>query len=122
MGQFERCQRAHRVSYEMSYGPIRDGLWVLHRCDNPPCVRPTHLFLGTRTDNVRDMVAKGRHKTPFAAYRGENHPMAKLTEAGVLEIRARAAAGEKRSSLCEAFGLSQAAIAHAITGRHWKHV
>ncbi len=57
---------AHRVYYRTFVGDIPDGLWVLHRCDNPPCVNPEHLFVGTAADNVRDMMAKGRHHTMLA--------------------------------------------------------
>jgi hypothetical protein len=70
-GQFNdwpRVSFAHRVSWELTYGKVPDGLSVLHRCDNPPCVRPEHLWIGTQADNVADMVRKGRSLT------GIRHP------------------------------------------------
>jgi len=71
----------HRVSWELHYGPIPKGMSVLHKCDNPPCVRPDHLFLGTQQDNLQDMRNKGRHRWGL----GERHAHAKLTTEIVLE-------------------------------------
>ena len=79
-----RQNQAHRVSWELHNGPVPDDLWVLHRCDNPPCVNPEHLFLGTCLDNHHDMIAKGRKVQVI----GEAHPKTKLTEQDVLNIRA----------------------------------
>ena len=73
---------AHRASYKLFCGPI-ENLWVLHRCDNPSCVNPEHLFLGTAKDNVQDMLSKDRDN--YA--KGRHHCNAKLTEDDVLEIR-----------------------------------
>lgn len=59
--------RAHRVAWELAHGMIPDDLLVLHHCDNPPCCRPEHLFLGTHADNTNDMLAKGRHRNAYTA-------------------------------------------------------
>lgn len=76
---------AHRVSYEFSYGAIPDGMFICHKCDNRRCVRPDHLFAGTQKDNALDRESKGRGIYP----KGENSARAKLTNAQVMEIRAR---------------------------------
>ncbi len=67
LGLYGKTLASHRVSYELSFGPIPDGLAVLHKCDNPPCVRPDHLFLGTLKDNSQDCLAKGRNKFDLSA-------------------------------------------------------
>lgn len=84
-----RPERTHRLSWTIHFGPIPDGLDVLHTCDNPPCVRPDHLFLGTDGDNAQDMASKGRQRYawPLASHR------AKLTVEQVMEIRDRYRAG-----------------------------
>ena len=111
-----RMARAHRIAWELSHGPIPDGLDVLHSCDNPPCVRPDHLFLGTQLDNIADREAKGRG----GAAHGEHHGRAKLTEAQVRQIRARAT--EPRGVLAAEFHVGIDAIKRILSGRYWSHV
>lgn len=80
----------HRASWIIHNGEIPDGLFVLHKCDNPPCVNPEHLFLGTPKDNVRDMCSKGRNSGgTHEGLKGEKSPHAKLKETQVKEIRFR---------------------------------
>lgn len=83
-----KSMRAHRFSWEFHNGTIPKGICVLHKCDNPACVNPAHLFLGTDADNVKDMMNKGRGKYNPNPAKGENHHNSKLTDKQVLEIRA----------------------------------
>jgi len=69
-----KYQRAHRVAWILTFGEIPPGMFVLHRCDVPPCCRPDHLFLGTQRDNIHDMLQKGHHITPARTWRGPTHP------------------------------------------------
>lgn len=113
-----RAVYAHRVSWEFFMGPIPDGLLVLHVCDNPPCVNPAHLFLGTHEDNVRDMVQKGRHG--YGGGPGEKCNAAKLTRKQVGEIRSRRSAGEKGSSIAKDYGVTVGTVYHIANKLTWK--
>lgn len=107
--------RAHRVAYELAYGHIPAGLQICHRCDNPRCVRPGHLFLGTAWDNAADMVAKGR----AARNAGERNGAARLTRLQVAQIRA---AAEPYALLAKRFGVTPAAIGLIKRHERWTHV
>lgn len=107
---------AHRFAWEAEHGPIPAGMLVCHRCDNPPCVRPDHLFLGTNADNMADRNAKGRHS------HGVSRPGAKLTDAAVLEIRARHLSGDNHPTLSASFGVSLTTISDILNGKKWGHV
>jgi hypothetical protein len=110
---------AHRFSWVLHNGPIPDDLCVLHRCDVPRCIRPDHLFLGTRRENVHDMSAKGRQA------RGERNRHAKLTEVQVMEIRARYEPRSRTNGAvalgCE-FSVHYKTIRGIVAGRKWKHL
>lgn len=122
-----KCLRAHRVSWSLVNGPIPGGRVICHRCDNPRCVRPSHLFVGTTTDNMRDASRKGRlfGQRPGDSDRiacGEHHHRAILTERSVREIRSRAAAGESVQGLATEFGVSRATASRVVSLQTWKHV
>lgn len=96
---------AHRLSWTIHRGPIPDGLQVLHRCDNPCCVRPDHLFLGTNQDNIDDRVAKGRPGSQ--AWKGKPSPNRKLSDAEFERIRQRIKAGEETSAVARDFEVTR---------------
>lgn len=107
---------AHRLSWEMHYGPIPEGKCVLHRCDNPPCVNPEHLFLGTRADNNYDRHMK--HRTP----KGERHYGSFLKEDAVRRMRKMAAEGYGPAAIARVFGIEMRHAWLIIRGKRWKHV
>lgn len=109
---------AHRVVWVLTHGPVPDGMDVLHRCDNPPCCNPAHLFLGNHSDNMRDREEKGRHNAP----RGEASGTSKFTEAQVAAIRERWQQGERVSALAAEFGVVYSTIYVIVTHKRWKHV
>lgn len=101
-------QRAHRAAYEEAHGPIPPGMVVRHKCDNPPCINPAHLELGTRADNNRDMWQRGRGVVPEPPrLRGEQHPQSKLTDQQRQEIIASPLPSRRLASI---FGVSHATI------------
>lgn len=111
-----RSVRANRFSYTLYNGAIPDGLNVLHSCDNPACVNPAHLFVGTHADNIKDKVSKQRQA------RGVNHGMAKITPAIVYSIRMLARAGKTQKFIAQLVGLTQAAVSLIVIGEKWGHV
>ena len=120
-GRNGKIIRAHRLSWELHNGPIPAGIEVCHRCDNPPCVNPAHLFLGTHQDNVTDTVNKGR--ASGGGPRGSLHHQAKLTEAQVVDIRARHTAGAaSQRQLAREYGVDRRAIHQVVYRKTWIHV
>lgn len=113
----KRGIKANRAVWMHFNGPIPDGMFVCHSCDNKLCVRIEHLWLGTPKDNARDMFSKKRNRNP----KGEHHPKAKLTEKEVREIRSMR--GQLSSRLIGLkFGVSKGAISAILEGRRWAHV
>lgn len=107
---------AHRLSYELANGKIPDGLCVCHHCDNRKCVRPSHLFVGSRGDNNRDAAKKGK------SARGEQHGMSKLKESDVLDIRRRLRNGESGLKISAFYAVASTLIS-SIKNRHtWRHI
>jgi hypothetical protein len=119
----EGRKACHRYSWELLRGPIPDGLWVLHRCDNPRCVNPNHLFLGTCKDNNQDMWRKGRHPVTIYMAHGEENPNSKLTARQVHEIRvAYVPRKVSLSMLASRYGVAKSTVRRIVQGEAWRHV
>lgn len=118
--------RAHRFAWLVSRGNIPTGMCVLHTCDNPACVRPTHLFIGTRADNNADMLNKGRHaRAPYRPgkhKRGVDHPMSKLTPQLVKQLRADRSRGLSFVAIASRHGVAMTTAYKAVRGITWKEI
>ncbi len=121
-GKSRKQLLVHRVAYRFSFGPIPDGLEVCHNCpggDNPRCVNPAHLWLGTHAENMADRVAKG------TSFKGEANHLAKLSNADVLQIRSRRANEKPRPTyrqMSEEYGVAESLICRIVKGQIWKHL
>ncbi len=125
---------AHRVSYYLRHGrPTDKTMQVLHKCDNPACVNPDHLFLGTQKDNIQDCIKKGRHTVPFldpkwskkrmeCTPRGIHNGMAKMNPESVKELRQLRSQGWSYRSLMDKYGITMRAVACIVKRITWRHV
>ena len=129
-----KTRQAHRVAWTIVYGDIPTGMWVLHKCDNPACCNPNHLYLGTAKDNMRDSVERGRRPTRYnqpieGSYRArkrnkgqEYHFKSKLSEADVIRIRELLSEGRTGMSLAKQYGVCRQNIHNIKHRRTWAHL
>jgi hypothetical protein len=132
VGGEKRIDQAHRVVFQLEGETIPEGVWVRHRCDNPPCVRRvSHLILGTAQQNVEDRQERNRtarglwtgvYTHPESRLRGERNGAARLTESQVREIRDAVLSRGTVSALARAMGVSRSTIVRARVGANWMHV
>ncbi len=116
---------SHAVALELELGHPITG-WGCHRCDNPPCCNPAHIYDGNAATNADDCVTRKRHtyqQPNFPKARGERHPLAKLTESAVIDIRRRyAAGGISQQALADEYGVNQTKISEVVRRRTWRHI
>lgn len=111
-----KIHRTHRLSYAATKGEIAGGIVICHKCDNPACINPDHLFAGTKADNSADMAKKKRSTI------GERNPMAKIDASVVHEIRVLGKTGMLQKDIGSKFGITREAVGLIIRGERWKHI
>ena len=121
-GAGKKISQAHRVAYELAVGPIPDGLVVCHRCDNPPCCNPDHLFVDTQAGNIADMHRKGRARGGSVSRPGELNPVSKLTATDVNRAREMREAGHTFKAIGEALHISTSHAYRIVKGDRWGHL
>lgn len=112
--------KAHRISYEIYYSEPLGELYCLHKCDNPSCVNPNHLFSGTNLDNMRDKVKKGRCFT--GNQKGEKNGSSKLKDKDVIDIRYLYSKGITKKQLAKKYNIHEINVYYIITNKTWKHL
>jgi len=129
-------QPAHRIAFEVSKGAIPAGMNICHSCDNPPCINPDHLWLGTHKQNMHDAIQKGRAskppvhvggehwrlKYPHMVERGEDNPNAIMTEEQVIQMRKDYVGGQPLDEICARYEINRATMHDYTSGRSWKHL
>lgn len=114
-----RIVRAHRMAWELTHGPITDGRFVCHHCDNPPCCNPSHLFLGTPADNAADMAVKGRSR---GLRTGTQNPKTKFSPETARAARVLIQSGVSQREVARRLGVSRGTVQNIINGKAWRHV
>lgn len=129
-----KAYQAHRWLYIQLHGPVAKGIEICHKCDNPACVNPDHLFAGTKSDNMQDSANKGRNAMQKRPWRscfnhptfepccGENQGNSKLTTEQVIDIIRLGREGVSSSAIGEMFGINAGHIRRILGGKAWKHV
>lgn len=119
--RLDKTLKAHRVSWQLHYGPIPDGMCICHYCDKPTCVNPAHLFVGTNQENTADRDRKGRQSN--GNRKGELNGTNKLTNASVKAIRARyAQGGITQQALAREYNVHQPLISMVVNHKRWGHL
>lgn len=116
-----KVRKAHRLSWEAFVGKIPDGMCVLHKCDNRKCINPDHLFLGTFSDNVKDMMKKGRHRAGIAPQIGQKNGMSKITEIQAKEIISLIGK-MSQDEIAKKFKITRGQVVKISTSKAWAHL